>query len=210
MDQKVIITSFRKKGRYFHIAADKSDEIKFHPDICLDFSLRKGAEFPLDDWMNIVYQNDYRLAWECALRLLSIRAHCERDLTNKLRQRKFSGKIINAIINECKRLEFINDEKFAKEYISELLTKGSGLKLIKSKLMQKGMPSGMIDAEIELINSTDTELESAKIAYRKKAPSLKKETDPHKKQEKLYRYLFSKGFSYDIIQQIWEDEVENQ
>ena len=205
MSKDINITSLRKKGRYFYIAANKTDEIKFHPDICLECSLRKGAEFSQEEWDDIVYRNSYRQAWECILRLLSIRAHCERDLSNKLRQRKFNSKIISAIINECKRLEFIDDIKFAKEYIKELQDRGSGKKLIKSKLMAKGLPASVIDEKLSEMTTGEDELKAAKIAYRKKAPSLKKETDPRKKQEKLYRYMISKGFSYDIIQQIGED-----
>jgi len=206
MSETVNITSFHKKGRYFYVAADKTGEIKFHPDICLDFSIYKGAYFSFEDWKTIIYKNNYRLAWECTLRLLSIRAHCERDITNKLRQRKFTDKVITAILNECKRLKFIDDIKFAKEYIGELLAKGNGIKMIKAKLMNKGISNAVINEE--LINSTtpQDELEAAKRAYRKKATMLKKETDSRKKKEKLYRYLFSKGFSYDIIQTIYEDE----
>lgn len=205
MNKPINITSFRKKGRYFYIAEGKSEEIKFHPDIVLEFCIYEDAGFTNDEWDEILYQNSYRQAWECALRLLGIRAHCERDLTNKLRQRKFEKKIITAVISECKRLEFIDDIKFAREYIRELLDRGSGVKLIKSKLMQKGLPGSVIDNEIQEMMSDNDELEAARIAYRKKAPSLKKETDPRKKREKYYRYMLSKGFSYDIIKEVAEE-----
>lgn len=202
LNKPINITSFRKKGRFFYVGIDKTGEIKFHPDIILEFCIYKDAAFSNSEWEEILYRNSYRQAWECILRLLSIRAHCERDLSNKLRQRKFNSKIISAVISECKRLEFIDDIKFAREYIRELLERGSGVKLIKSKLMQKGLPENVIDNEIQEMMSGDDELEAAKIAYRKKSPSLKKETDPRKKKEKLYRYMFSKGFSYDIIKEI--------
>ena len=205
MNKPINITSFRKKGRYFYITADKTTEIKFHPDIVLEFCIHKDAAFSGEQWQEILHKNSYRQAWECVLRLLAVRAHCERDLTNKLRQRKFSSKTIDSVINECKRLEFIDDIKFAREYIRELLERGSGEKLIKSKLMQKGLPGNIIDNEIQEMMSKDDELAAARIAYRKKVPSLKKETDPRKKREKLYRYMLSKGFSYDIIQEISEE-----
>ena len=208
MNQKVTITSFRKKGRYFYTAIDKTGEIKFHPDICLEFSLHKESGFSEQEWDEILYKNNYRLAWESTLRLLSIRAHCERDLSNKLRQRKFSTKVIDAVINECQRLEFIDDIKFAKEYIKELLDRGNGLRMIKSKLMTKGISTQVIEEELNEKTSVKDELEAAKTAYRKKAPSLKKETDPRKKKEKLYRYMLSKGFSFDIIQKVKEESEE--
>lgn len=210
MSQTVSITSFKKKGRYFYAGTDKSGEIKLHPEICLEFSLHDNISLPWEIWQNIIYQNDFRLAWESTLRLLAVRSHCERDLANKLRQRKFNGKIINAVVQECKRLDFIDDKKFAKEYINELLARGSGVKMIKAKLMAKGIQTSMIDEVMSGFCSAENELDAAKTACRKKAPSLKKETDPRKKKEKMFRYLFSKGFSYDIIQQVWEEELGNQ
>ena len=209
-ESQINITSFRKKGKYFFAGTDKSGEIKLHPDICLEFSLHDKISFSEEKWQNIVDQNDFRLAWECSLRLLAVRAHCERDLINKLRQRKFNSKTINTVIQECKRLDFIDDKKFAQEYTNELLDRGNGLKMIKAKLIAKGIQTSMIDEVMSGLCSSENEFEAAKTAFRKKAPSLKKETDPGKKKEKMFRYLFSKGFSYDIIQQVWEEEFSNR
>jgi len=201
---EIEITSFAKKGRYFQVAVNLGDKIKFHPDICVECSLYKGSRFREKEWNEILYQNDFRLAWESAVRLLSIRAHCEGDLSIKLQKRKFTKKIINAVVEECKRLGFIDDKLFSKEYTKELLWRGNGIKMIQSKLRTKGLSSELIDEEIENIRLNNLELAAAKTAYKKKAPSLKKEKDPRKKQEKLYRYLYSKGFSYEIIQDVTE------
>jgi regulatory protein len=205
---EIEITSFAKKGRYFQVAVNLGDKIKFHPDICVECSLYKGSRFREKEWNEILYQNDFRLAWESAVRLLSIRAHCEGDLSIKLQKRKFTKKIINAVVEECKRLGFIDDKLFSKEYTKELLWRGNGIKMIQSKLRTKGLSSELIDEEIENIRLNNLELAAAKTAYKKKAPSLKKEKDPRKKQEKLYRYLYSKGFSYEIIQDVTEQNSE--
>lgn len=202
------VTAFAKKGRYFQVAVNLGDKIKFHPDICIECSVYKGSRFREKEWNEILYQNDFRLAWESAVRLLSIRAHCEGDLSIKLQKRKFTKKIITAVVDECKRLGFIDDKSFSKEYTKELLWRGNGIKMIQSKLRAKGLSSELIDEEIENIRSNNLELEAARTAYKKKAPSLKKEKDPRKKQEKLFRYLYSKGFSYEIIQEITEENSE--
>jgi hypothetical protein len=61
MSETINITSFRKKGRYFYVAVDKTEEIKLHPDICLDYSIQKDADFSLEEWEEILYKNNYRL-----------------------------------------------------------------------------------------------------------------------------------------------------
>lgn len=209
MNKPINITSLQKKGRYFYISINKNEKIKFHPDIFLEYAINSDSCFDNEEWEKIKYKNSYRLAWECALRLLSARAHCERDLSNKLRQRKFKKQIIQAVIEECKRLDFIDDIKFAREYIRELIEKGSGIKLIRAKLIHKGVAGESVEKCIEDSISKDDELQAARLAYRKKTPALKKESDPRKKREKLYRYMLSKGFSYDIIQAVISDDEDD-
>lgn len=206
---KIEITSFAKKGRYFQVAVNLGDKIKFHPDVCIECGLYKGSRLREKEWNEILYKNDFRLAWASAVRLLSIRAHCEGDLSIKLQKRKFTKKIIIAVVDECKRLGFIDDKSFSKEYTKELLWRGNGIKMIKSKLRAKGLSCELIDKEVENIRLNHLELDAAKTAYKKKAPSLKKESDPRKRQEKLYRYLYSKGFSYEIIQEVSEELMVN-
>ena len=199
------IVLLKKKGRYFSVKVTGREELhRIHSDTMFEFSLYEGKEFDPEFWNQVLSANDYAFAWESTLRMLSIRAHCEQDMKNKLRQKKFSQTTVAKVIEECKRLDLIDDAKFAKAYIAELKENGCGRQMIKLKLSKKGVPRELIDDELEHSFTEKDELEAAKIAMKKKMPSLKREKDPRKRKEKLYRYMASKGFRYEIIENIFD------
>lgn len=205
MEEKYHIKSLHKKGRYFTVKIDDGSEHRFHPDTIMEYSLYEGFELNVEYWEEIVEKNSFKFAWDSALRMLSLRGHCEGDIKNKLLKKRFNSKTIDNVVKECKRLGLIDDAKFAKEYTIELKNSGCGIKMIRQKLFRKGVPSELIEEELEKSFSDDDEINSAKTALRKKLPSLKREKDPKKRKEKFYRYMISKGFSYEIIQSL-EDE----
>ncbi len=201
------ISLLKKKGRYFSVKATGDDALqRIHPDAMFEFSLYEGKELSEEEWRNLLDANHYAFAWESTLRMLSIRAHCEQDLKNKLRQKKHTTKTVNKVLETCKRLELIDDAKFAKAYISELKENGSGLQMIKMKLAKKGVPRELIEKELENSFTKEDELIAAKIAFKKKLPALRREKESLKRKEKLYRCMASKGFNYEIIANIMDSE----
>ncbi len=197
------ITSIQKKGKYFTVITEQSSTVyKFHPDIIPESGIYEGAVIDSGNWDEILQKNDFRFCWESALRMLSLRAHCEQDIKNKLRKKGFKSSAVSKVMSECKRLALIDDAKFAKEYTRELKENGDGLKMIRLKLFRKGVSGELIDKEFEESFTEEDEMEAAQTALRKKMPSLKRETDPLKRKEKFFRYMSSKGFSYEIIQKI--------
>ena len=201
------IISLKKKGRYFSLKGEESETLyRIHPDTMFEFALYEGKELPEDEWQTLLTSNDYAFAWESTLRILSIRAHCEQDLKNKLHKKKFLPATVNKVLQTCKRLELIDDAKFAKAYITELKESGAGLQMIKMKLFKKGVPRELIEEELENHYSKDDEIMAAKIAFRKKLPALKRERDSKKRKTKFYRYMISKGFNYETIENIVHSE----
>ena len=201
------IILLKKKGRYFSLKTKSSTTLyRIHPDTMFEFALYEGKNLSENEWQVMLETNDYAFAWESTLRILSIRPHCEQDLKNKLRKKKHSSKVIDKVLNNCKRLELIDDAKFAKAYIAELKENGSGLQMIKMKLFQKGVPRELIEEELENSYSKEDEIMAAKIAFKKKLPALKREQDTQKREAKLYRYMISRGFNYETIENIMHSE----
>jgi regulatory protein len=197
------ILLLKKKGRYYFIKMSGIDSLyRIHPDTMFQFSLYEGKEFNEDEWSEFRIFNEYAFAWESALRMLSIRAHCERDMRNKLRKKKFSTLSIEKVLEECKRLQLVDDVNFARIYISELKEKGMGRQMIKVKLSGKGVGREIIEEELECSFSEDDELSAAESALKKKILSLKRESNPLKRKEKFCRYMASRGFGYDVINEL--------
>ena len=123
----------------------------------------------------------------------------EKQVRDKLREWEYSEDIIEEVIIKLKDYEYLNDERYVDAWIrSNINKKGMNKKIIFNKLVQKGVDRCLINKKIEE-NNID-ECKSAEAAAIKKYSSLK--GDKKIKRNKLYAYLYQKGFNTEVCQKI--------
>lgn len=137
-----------------------------------------------------------------ALKFLSYRPRSEKEIRDKLLQRKAPQDLIEKIVAKLKEKKFINDEEFAKAWIeSRQRSNPRSLRLIKLELKQKGIKEEIVET---IVHSSGfivkSDLEQARRLVEKRVPRYKG-LDRQKMYEKLGRYLASKGFDWDTIKQ---------
>ncbi len=144
----------------------------------------------------------YRMALNSALRILTGRDHSKYELIRKLKQRGFKLKDIEKAVLECIRLDYINDERTARVCIRQLIRKGYGLQRIGYELDKKGLVGERIqDIFSESVSDAD-ELEGAERILKKNFRRFERETDLKKRRNKIYRFLYGRGFSQDTIRKL--------
>lgn len=145
-----------------------------------------------------------------ALKFLSYRPRSEKEIRDKLFQKKASSEVIEKVASKLKEKKFINDEEFAKLWIeSRNRSKPRSLRLIKLELKQKGISQDLIDKMINDEGLMINDLESAKKLVEKRLPRYKG-LDRQKIYEKLGRYLASKGFGWDTIKQVVDEVLDER
>ncbi|MEA4861914.1 Regulatory protein RecX [bioreactor metagenome] len=128
-----------------------------------------------------------------ALRLLSQRAHSAQELATKLsRGKDASAELTVYALSECRRLNLLNDAAFARDLAAELAARGCGELRIRLELRKRGVSPD--DACGALTAVREDEPARAEAAARFKLKSIRADDPPRKKQEKLYRFLLSRGF----------------
>lgn len=117
---------------------------------------------------------------ESAFHFLSFRSRSEKEMRDYLNKKEFHQ--IDETIQKLKDLDFINDAKFAREFIAaRSRNKPKGKKALAIELARKG---------IKLDNIEIDEKELAIKALEKKS---------FKSKEHMQRFLYSRGFSWDTI-----------
>ena len=144
----------------------------------------------------------YRRAMETAVGLLSRRDHTDYELRAKLRKRGVSDRVADDVLAECQRLNYLDDSRFAAHYAAELKRKGFGLHRIRHELKRKGVEARVIELALSSEPSAQAELETAWRAFEKKRYRFDAEPDLRKRRAKIYRYLYSRGFSGAIISEV--------
>lgn len=138
---------------------------------------------------------------ESALRIIERSYKTEKEMRDKLRLKEYEDNSINKTIEFLKEYNFINDINYAKAFISDKLS-CAGSQKIKYALTQKGICKEIIDEELSKLNKDNEKNTAFNIAKKKFDLLKKKENDNYKISGKLYRYLVSKGYGYDVINDV--------
>lgn len=139
-------------------------------------------------------------ARESALNLLSYRPRSEREVRRRLQRKGFSEQAIEGAVQRLLRAKLLDDEAFARYWISNREQfRPRGQFALRQELGRKGVPSHIID---RLLGDVD----EAENAYRAATKRLSRweRMDPGERQRKLTGYLQRRGFSYDVIREVWE------
>lgn len=146
-----------------------------------------------------ISKGNYQKAFDTALRLLARREHSKYELAQKLKQRTFEDDVIKKVFLECERLNYLNDERTAQVFIEQLLRKGYGANRIRLELKRKRLTGKRISDIFKTMLSEAGELENAERVLIKNIKRFDREEDRQKRKAKIYRFLYSRGFSNQII-----------
>jgi regulatory protein len=149
-----------------------------------------------------------RKALNTALRILTRRDHSKHELTQKLKMRGYAGNVIDEVITECERFEYINDERTAQVFIRQLYKKGYGRKRIRFELNLKGLCGKHIQAVLSQSITDADEYQCAEKVFQKHAGRFDREKDVLKRKDKIYRFLYGRGFSKTVISELITRLVE--
>lgn len=146
----------------------------------------------------------YNNCRERAIYIITNYSKTEKQLKDKLKQgKKYSDEIIDRTIDFLKKHHFIDDEAYAKRFI-ETHKSSYSVKVIKEKLYIKGVKKSIIDNAFDDEELVINEEEVIKKLLLKKCPKYYDIIDEMdvKAKQKIFSYLFRKGFSYENIQNV--------
>jgi len=156
-----------------------------------------------------ISKGNYQKAFYSALRILTARDHSKYELTQKLKQRGFKPEDIAKAVSECERFDYINDERTSGVYIRQLIRKGYGLKRIRHEMKKKGLRGQRIQNILSETVSDADERESAGRILKKNIKRFERETDLKKRRDKIYRFLYARGFSQETIIKIFDKQLSD-
>ena len=151
-----------------------------------------------------------------SLRFLSFRPRSEKEVIEKLREKKAPQEVIDRIVIQLKDHKFLNDADFAGWFIDQRLRfKPKSLGIIKLELKQKGIAPDTIEQVISNLSeetendSPKNDLESAKKLVEKRLIRYKG-LNRQEIYQKLGGYLARRGFNWDTIKKSIDDGLEDR
>lgn len=152
--------------------------------------LKVGQEIDENTLIEIQRNSEAKACFDSALNFISKSVKTEREIKDKLIKKGYLEEIVLETLEKLKNYNFVNDKDYINRYVSTY--KGSkSKKLIKFELQKKGVNKLDVD---DCLSEIESEFETAlKIAEK----YVKNKEKDEKTFQKCYKYLLSKGFSYD-------------
>lgn len=160
------------------------------------YGLKENTSLPENQYRELYYEIFGKRVKKRALALLEKMDRTEKNLREKLSQNGYPEDLIEDALLYVKRYHYIDDERYANQYISYRKNQKSALQL-RQELMRKGIDRAVIDRAME--DEYDSDDREKIMAFLKKKGYEPEQTD-RSIQQKIYASLMRRGFrSEDIL-----------
>lgn len=144
-----------------------------------------------------------------AIRIIERFYKTEKELKEKLFQKGYDEEAILSAIEFLREYNYINDNNYTKSYVTDKI-KSQGQKKILYDLKRKGVDEELIKATLSNVDEDDEIEVATSIAEKKYNILSKRENDSYKLNQKLFRYLLSKGYTYEIAKKAITNVTNNE
>ena len=144
---------------------------------------------------------------------LTKKRHTRKELEKKLVERLIPEDIIENTLNTLEEEGQINDAEYAALFVDSKRTYDKlGSQAIRYKLMNKGIPSDIIDEALSVLDE-DNLRETALLLVRKKLPYIQK-LEKQKQINRLVGMLAYKGYNagvaFSVVKEAMDEYAETQ
>ena len=149
-----------------------------------------------DDINNLIAYSEKLNAKKFLLASIARNQKSEREARMKLHQKGFTKHAVDFALDFAKKYDYINDEKFA-HFFAQIGYQSKGEHRIRHELRLKGISDNLIEKALEKFSEGQCETAS-RFAGKY---MLGKEINL-KNIDKLYKFLMSRGYDYEIVMPI--------
>lgn len=163
------------------------------------FRLHEGEEISEADYLTIMGELLPKRAKLRCMNLLKTRDYTEHQLRNKLRQGGYPEIIIDEAIQYVASYHYIDDKRFAVDYIT-LHENGKSRRQLEQALYTRGIPGETAaEAFMEWEASGGSQDEQQMIKNLLDKKHYDPETADSKERQRIYAFLMRKGFPGDLV-----------
>ena len=173
-------------------------------EVVYSHSLKVGGEVDKAKLLEIANEKDYLDALSKATAYVSKAIKTKKQVRTYLQNKGYTDDIVVKVIGKLLEYKYIDDNEYAKRYIDSV-SKSQGIHMTKYKLMMKGLKKEDVENVYNEMNVNSKE--NALLVAEKHIKNIEKTKE---NLSKTYRYLISKGFTYDdanyAIEKLNEDD----
>jgi regulatory protein len=191
----------KKNNKRINLFLDGEYAFSISIELAYKENLNLNDEIDSKKIEELAKNEDFIRCKESALNIIEKSYKTEKEVRDKLKLKGYENGSIDKSIKFLKQYQFINDNNYTKAFINDKLN-SAGSQKIRYTLIKKGIPKEIIDEELSNLNKEAEKNAALSIARKKLGAIRKNENNNYKISGKLFRYLASKGYEYDIINDV--------
>lgn len=194
----------KKNKERVNIYLDEEYAFSISAELVYKENLKVKDVVDIEKLKSVADKESYLRCKNSALKIIERSYKTEKEVIEKLQMKGYEQNHIETSIEFLKEYKFLNDDYYAEAFIKDKLN-SKGSQRIKQDLIKKGIPRDKIEEKLEGIDKS-AEKNTARVLANKKLRIIQKsENDTYKISGKLYRFLISKGYTYDVVKEVVKD-----
>lgn len=186
-------------GRY-NIFVDDKYSFSLDESQLLDLKLKTGFEISDEQLEELRGESEYGKAYARALELIVTRPRSEKEMRDYAWKKKWEEELSDRVFQRLRDKGYLNDKKFAEFWVKARMNgKPISKRKISAELSQKGIAREIVEA-ILVEYSEEDELGALRILVQKKRTK-------YSDRQKFMSYLASKGFSFNQIKDVLDEDT---
>jgi regulatory protein len=135
-----------------------------------------------------------------ALRILTRRDRSEAELRKKLEQFGFTLTAIDEAVEKCRRYDYLNDERYARERARSLMRTGRGVgHKIRLELRRRGLSEQHVEQSLEEVEDEFSRHDILCDQLARRFPSFDYASADERQRRRVVNYFQRRGFSLEEI-----------
>ncbi len=199
----MIITEIESvtKSRY-KVKLDDGMEFVVYRGELQRYSMKQGEELSKEAYECLFYEVLPKRAKLRSMNLLKSKDYTRKQLQDKLRQGGYPEEIISEAIAYVTSYGYINDANYARSYIEYHMDSRSQTRIIND-LLKKGIEKNVIMQSFEELKNNGMEIDEISMAKKiLQKKNYHAETATYEERQKMYGFLYRKGFHSSVISRV--------
>jgi regulatory protein len=191
------IDKVKFKKNTFKIFFENNDSVIVLADSIVKFGLKVDKDLADKEYKEVMSYDKSNRIMSDALALVALRSYSSRGLHEKLLQKGYDKDMALNVVNRLKELNYINDDRFSKNYAIYLSQKGKGEVAIKGELEKQGIDKVLIMEALDEVKFQEEPYEQIVKMMRSKFKNFK--WKDKSEVRRAAAFFLRRGFSSENI-----------
>ncbi|MBO4367151.1 MAG: RecX family transcriptional regulator [Clostridia bacterium] len=203
-----VVTGVRTVGGVVVISSDGLVLTRVRRSDFMKMPLEEGDKFDPDEYLDKIAAMQFKEAYAAVTALLEGSDKTKAELKKMLTRKGFVGPAADAAVEKAAGQRFVDDKRYAERLVERNADTDKGIYALKRKMYRKGLSEEDIGEALSAIDDGQQ-----KTACRRAYEKIRKRYEGLPKREaraKLSRALASRGFGWDTISAVLEDDPDEE